>query len=397
MMTIRELDKNNKPEIIALILVCRVFFKTATEEELNNFLGNQEINWTLFYDIVRAHHIRPIVSKVFTDIKINEAVSGRLQSDCMQITLRNFEHYRELIRLGNLFQEAGVTAVPYKGCLFSLQFYNDIGLREFSDLDFLIHPEIKDVHAISKIIVESGYTIGFEAPEKFQEFYFSHIREFKFFLFADNKRKFLAEFHSLLNDPVFETALPIPNEYLFRDLKEEILNGNNIQLLSATKHFIAILTHHGIREQWTSLKNIMDLSMVIRSGSLVDWDSVFECSRMYKFSKVLAVGLQIADDLFGISQGSPYKKVKTTNPWLKKLFSKHLQKPGRTWRNNFALKLRSKDSAGDKYRMLFAHIRHLATPSILDYKFMRLPKPLFFLYAFVKPVRMLKRRVKGDV
>jgi len=392
MMTISELEKDSIPEVVALILICRVFLKTATEKELTAFFENRKINWLLFYEIVRAHHVRPIVSKVFAEIKINEGVSGRLQSDCMQITLKNFEHYRELLRLNSLFQQAGITAVPYKGCLFSLQFYNDIGLREFSDLDFLIYPDIKDVHAISKVMLDSGYSIGFEAPDKFREFYFSHIREFKFFLFADGSRKFLAEFHSLLNDPVFETTLPIANAFLFADLKEEILSGNPIQLLSPEKHFIAMLSHHGIREQWTSLRNVMDLAMVIKSSGMVNWDIIFECSDTYKFSKVLVVGLAIADDLFGVSPGKPYEKVKTIRPWLKKLFSRHLYKTDRTWRNNFSLKLRSKDSAGDKLSMLYAHVRYLGTPSILDYKFVQLPRPLFFLYVVIKPIRMIVGR-----
>ena len=392
MRAIGELEQGNIPEVVALLLICRVFLKTATPDELSSFVASHKINWALFYDIARAHHIRPVVNKVFGEVRIDEPTSGRLQADCMQITRNNFEHYRELLRLNNLFREAGIMAVPYKGCLFSLQFYEDINLREFSDLDFLIYPDIKDVHAITKIMEKAGYVIGFDAPEEFREFYFSHIREFKFLLYANDKRKFLAEFHSLMNDPVFETAAPIANEYLFTDLYDETLSGSQIRLLSPTRHFIAMLTHHGIREQWTSLKNVMDLAMVIKGGDLVDWDFVFACSKEYKFSKVLAVGLDLADDLLGVSLGRPHAKVVTT-PWAKRLFSKHLQKTDRTWRYNFSLKLRSKDSAADRWRMLYKHVLYLGTPSILDYKFVRLPKGLFYLYVFIKPLRLLKKRI----
>ncbi len=389
-MIIRELEKGNIPEVVALLLICRAFLGTATAEDLTGYLESNKVDWKLFYDIVRAHKIRPVVNKVFSEIKINAEVSGRLQADCMQITLSNFEHYRELLRLSELFQRAGITAVPYKGALFSLQFYNDINLREFSDLDFLIYPRVEDVHAIRKVMEDAGYAIGFEAPEEFQEFYISHIREFKFLMFVNGKRRFLAEFHSLLNDPVFETAIPIANEYLFTDLKEEVLSGNKVQLLSPTKHFIAMLSHHGIREQWTSLKNVMDLAIVLKDGAMVDWNYVWECSHTYKFSRVLSIGVDMADALLGVQMDMPYKKAGSITPWLRKLFVRHQYTVDRTWRNNFGLKLRSKDSAGDKYRMITRHIGYLATPSILDYKFVRLPKPLFFLYVFVKPIRMMR-------
>jgi hypothetical protein len=392
MKAIEDLEKDLSPEIAAIILVCRFFLKTANVEELKEFFEKKKIDWLLFNKIVRSHNIRPIVYSVISNFNLPEEAIGRLQADCKQIALKNFEQYRELLKLNNLFKQANITCIPYKGCLYGLQFYNDISLRESSDIDYLINADIEDIKLITELLFAEGYINGIEIPEKFREYYFHHNREFKFFLFTNGKRKFLVEFHSSLNDPVFETQSPIPNEYLFVDLTDEIFNGNKITTLSPTKHLISIITHHGIAGQWASLKNIMDVAQVLKNDNNVNWDELFDCSNTYRFNKVLNIGLSIANDILGVSPAFQFKKVKNISPWLKRLFTNHLYPIDRTWKNNLPLKLRSKDNIVDSTKMIYKHIRHLATPSILDFNFIQLPRPLFFLYIFIKPIRMLKRK-----
>jgi len=390
MNTVEELQKDNAPEIAAIIIACRIYFNTAKEDVLTDFLNSNKIDWPLFYNMICAHHIRPIVNKVFSGLKTGTPISAKLQADCKQIAVNNLEHYRELLRLCSLFKEANITAVPYKGCLFGLQFYNDVSLREFSDLDFLIEPGGDNIDAITKLMETQGYTATFHVTEKFKAFYFQHTREFKFIHCTNGQRDFLAEFHTSLNDPVFETSSPVPNEYLFEGMETKMFSGNEIKTLSADKHFIAMLSHHGIREQWTSLKNITDLAQVIKSGA-VNWDVIRESGTKYRFNNTLDIGFSLASDLLGVEPGISFNRLITT-AWTKRLLAKHLFPTDRTWRYNLLLKFKSKDSLADKIRMVFSHVGHIAKPSILDYNFVKLPKGLFFLYAFIKPVRMWKMR-----
>jgi len=388
MMTIEELKRNNSPEIAAVILICRVFLKTSPENELKDFFDVNRLDEKLFLKIVRAHNIRPLVYKVISDLKVTGEITNRLNADCKKIALKNFEQYRELIKLNSIFEANNVTAIPYKGCVFGLQFFNDIGMRESSDIDFLIRPDANDIRAITKLMLADGYNAGDEIPEAFAKYYYEHTREIKFFLFEDGKRKFLAEFHSLLNDPVFETQSPIPNEYLFRGRSTVTLNENVVETLSPTNLLLAVITHHGIAGQWSSLKNIIDLAKAAKRND-IDWKVISAASHTYRFSKVLDIGLGLAEELLGVVPRIKASKMTDHGPWRKRLLSNHEYALDRSWRNNFLLKLKSKDSTGDSIRLAYEHIRHAGAPSILDYKFIKLPKPLFFLYIFVKPIRML--------
>jgi hypothetical protein len=218
------------------------------------------------------------------------------------------------------------------------------------------------------------------------------VREFKFAKFEGEQRKFLAEFHVSLNDAVFETTKPIQNAYLFADLQQQDMNGQMIKALSPTKHVIAMLSHHGVKEQWTSLKNLVDIAMAIKNGTDVEWDMIADAAHKYGFTRTLDIGLSMINDLLGVMPPIVIETKQGTRPWMKKLFARHTYTTDRSWQYNFSLKLISKDKAVDKARALLNHLLYAGRPSALDYKFVALPQPLFFLYVLVKPIRKLVKR-----
>ena len=155
---------------------------------------------------------------------------------------------------------------------------------------------------------------------------------------------------------------------------------------------IAMLSHHGVKEQWTSLKNLVDIAMAIKNGTDVEWDTIADAGHKYGFNGVLGIGLGMINDLLGVMPPIAVETKRGTGPWMNKLFARHNYTTDRSWLYNFSLKLNSKDSAGDKARALLNHVLYIGKPSILDYKFIALPKPLFFLYVLVKPIRKLVKR-----
>jgi hypothetical protein len=379
-------------ELTALVLACKVFLGTAQEEELAVFFEQHTIDMPLLVRIAAAHHIRPILNRAVANIKSDDAARQQLQADCRGIALKNFEQYKEFLRLNSLFVQKRISVVPYKGSSYCLQFYGDLSLRESSDLDFLMQVSMEDLEALERLFKEQGYANLSEVPANFKVYYFEHVREFKFAKFEGEQRKFLAEFHVSLNDAVFETTKPIQNAYLFADLQQQDTNGQMIKALSPTKHVIAMLSHHGVKEQWTSLKNLVDIAMAIKNGTDVEWNTIADAGHKYGFNGVLGIGLGMINDLLGVMPPIVIETKQGTGPWMNKLFARHNYTTDRSWMYNFYLKLNSKDSAGDKARALLNHVLYIGKPSILDYKFIALPKPLFFLYVLVKPIRKLVKR-----
>ncbi len=61
----------------------------------------------------------------------------------------------ELQKLLALFADNDVRAVPYKGPALALQLYGNVALRQFSDLDILVHP--RDVLRARDLLLAEGY------------------------------------------------------------------------------------------------------------------------------------------------------------------------------------------------------------------------------------------------
>src|SRR5208282_5338116 len=61
----------------------------------------------------------------------------------------------ELVRIMQHFERRQLRAVPYKGPVLAQALYRDLGLRSFSDLDFLISP--RDFERAKQALAEVGY------------------------------------------------------------------------------------------------------------------------------------------------------------------------------------------------------------------------------------------------
>ncbi len=393
MMTTDELKQDFGIEAAAIILVCRVFIGTSAEKELDTFIHANKIDWALFYKLSSIHQLRPVVFKVLYKFDVPADIIQQLQADCRRIAIHNLEHAKELVRVYELLDKAGIIAIPYKGSVFCLEYYKDIGLREFSDIDFLINLNIKDLKTIKSIFESLGYIDKSDVPDDFKETHFRHTREYYFDLYENEERKFHTEFHWSTASQLFDFPTLMPNAVLFTDLNESNIFGKKIKTLNATHHFIAMATHHGLNQRWSLIKYIMDLAMLLKNGAAVDWEEITATSKTYGFNKSVNIGLYIADNLLGIKPGVVFQSPKSGRRYLDELLSSSSKKRKGTG-EALLLNLKIKDNFASQLKMVYKYIQYAATPSILDYKFLKLPRRLFFLYGIIKPIRMASDYLK---
>ena len=65
-----------------------------------------------------------------------------------------------LLQTLDLLQESGIQAVPFKGPALAVQAYGDLSLRQYDDLDLLIHEA--DVPRAYSLLVANGYQPPFQ-------------------------------------------------------------------------------------------------------------------------------------------------------------------------------------------------------------------------------------------
>lgn len=395
MIGIDELKREYGTEVSVIILTCRVYTGTAADEELSIYISEQNVDWHLLYRYVAMHQLRPVVFKVLHKHNVPPEIKEKLQADCRNITFRNLEHVKEMVRVYDLLNRSGVSLVPWKGSVFSIDNYKDIGMRESSDIDFLINADVATIKKIQAAFSNTEYTDGTDIPGDFMNTYVRNAREYYFDLFNGDTRKFHVEFHWCVASQVFDFPRPIPNSLFLAHTRNTELMGKQINVLTPTYHTIAIVAHHGLNQRWELLKYVMDLAMSINNSDETNWHEIETVSKTYGFNRALNLGLYITDTLLGIKPPLEYQKPKNAEWYMHKMLAA-IRKERLKTADTLLENLKIKDNAADKLTMMMKYLRYAASPSILDRRFLKLPKALYLLYALVKPIRIIAGREQKD-
>jgi hypothetical protein len=169
------------------------------------------------------------------------------------------------------------------------------------------------------------------------------------------------------------------------------IHGANMHTFSI-EDTLVMLCVHGNKHLWDRLAWIVDLAELV-TAQPVDWALAIQTAAEMKSTRVLLLGLYLANELFGAALPEfVLEKARQDSGvlWLaRKVLAQFNGKvdsgPGVLYRATF--RLHSRDGIGQGVR----HILHLATvPTDRDQETVRLPRALAFLYAFVRPWRLLK-------
>ena len=154
-------------ELQVLIRAGQTALDKSKQHNLEEILNHEIINWDRVYELSCIHQIRPLLLKGISGLKsfnIPQHILLKLKTDCINIAQKNLSNTKELLRLINLFEENAITVIPYKGAYFASQYYGDLGLREFSDIDLFV--EEADIHKIKEIMKGDGYKSPYQISGK---------------------------------------------------------------------------------------------------------------------------------------------------------------------------------------------------------------------------------------
>lgn len=392
MIATHQLKAQYGNEAAAVVVACRIFVGTATVAEFQEVVSVNGFDWRAFYRLAGVHHIRPIVFKAIHTADLPDDIRQKLQQMSRRFALRNLDHARELVRLSKLFAAQHITAVPYKGSVLGVKYYKDLTLRESSDLDFLMDTGAKHVLALKEVMAGAGYIDKSDIPESFLNTYLKYSREYSFDMMEGEERKFHAEFHWYVASQVFDFDRPMPNKVLFESAGSMDLLNEPVKTLSDEGNLLSVVLHHGLNQKWGQLKYVMDMCMVLQHSKELDLDRVRGIVKAYGFAKPLELGVFLVAEMLGVKAGEGISPPTDAQHYHYALFA---EKTGdRKLSGMLREGLRIKDGFAARCRLVLKYIIYALAPSILDYRFVRLPRILYPLYAIIKPIRLLlsKRR-----
>jgi hypothetical protein len=364
--------------------VVSAYVSGAKAEEVAG-LAARDLDWDLAVRIATWHAVAPIMYRVLSVCpeSVPPAIFANLRQRFRANTMRNTYLARELVRITNGLREKGVRAIALKGPVLAQVAYGDLGLRQFIDLDILVHPS--DLGVTRDVLAATGYNASSFAELGGQERKFFQWNQEKF---GNADWSIHVDVHWQLNPHYFEYAPE--GDALWRRAPAVELQGAIVDTLS-TQDLLLHLCVHGAKHAWTSLAWILDLAALISCNPGLDWPAIVAQANSQGGQRLLLLGLYLAHDLLGgavpgnlIALGGNDRMVVRVAAEVKRRMFGNIGERANVVQEWIVPTLAIESVRG---RIRYVAGRALA-PTIDDWRCVQLPRPLFALYYMLHPVRL---------
>jgi len=370
-----------------LLLCCA---RTELDDEARRratSLISEELDWGYFVRLVARQRAVPLVHRCLEGAGLEGVPAGTisvLKQQHDHIARRNLFLTGRLVELLRIFAADDIRAIAYKGPAIAAVAYGSINLRQFWDLDLLVHP--RDYRRARDLLVSRG---GYRLRENYG---------WECSL-VDRTGIAFVDLHRYIAPDVWPGALWFDRLWKRR---QSVASASGIQTLSA-EDMLVVLTIQLRKDAWETkevrLSKICDIAELLRSQPDLDWDAVSAAARRLGCQRALSLALAVARELLGApvnvaiagridnAQITPL-----TNYVCHRLFAQDMVTPSTPMSYedfHFRVRERWRDRIYSWYsrprlRQIALHLR----PSAKDRSMITLPARLSLLYYLVRPIRV---------
>jgi hypothetical protein len=375
------------PEDNLLVSCARKEMDDVTKDRINSLL-RQDLDWNYFFALVSKHRLTPLVYQNLnkTDFKyIYKTFSAKFREYINQNAQKNLLMFSELFKILELFNSHGITAIPYKGPVLAIAAYNDLALREFSDLDIFIPQNF--FFKAENLMKELGYKPVLRLKKEQKEIFIKFQREYKFIndkrIPVEIKWRFPVVTFFFREDPI-----------ILCDYEELSFNNRTLKTLKP-ENLLLVLCLHNAGHYWSNLRGICDVVEIADSEN-INWTICLSMAEKLGIKRIFFINLLLAHYLLDLT--IPYeillnlesdKSCKSISKQIKERFFSKEQKE-LTLFQKIIMRIYIRESYNDKLKDFFKMIL-VPTPSVLES--VSLPKCLVFVYHFLRVLQLIKTYV----
>lgn len=380
----------NKLSNEAQLLICaaRPVMDEKTSSRFIKILLSK-IDWSKLKILTEKHRLEPLFwihLKTYAREFVSEEILKHFENRFIEHSKQNILFASELLKIINAFESEEIILVPYKGVSLAAKVYDSILLRQSVDIDVLIRR--KDVLKATELLMKLDYEPSFQLrPHQLSALMKTECDR----VFTHNKLNTYLELHWAITPPYF--SFPFETENLIDTLEPFKLMEREI-LMPSTENLILILCVNATKEMWERLEWLASFSQLLKQNEKINWNYLIERATELKSLRMLLLGFHLAKEVFETELPteilSLIEKDKTIKPLAQKVYTNLFVEEESNYRllkiNLFRLKAR--ESLRDK---IFYCLMRLFTPSRKDLNFINLPRGFYWLYYFVRPIRLLTK------
>jgi hypothetical protein len=381
------------PREVELVLACaRTQLDAQTIAHLKA-LVKQPLDWHFIVAVSDEQGVLPLVYTSLNTHCPNDVPADALQ-EMRRLFFANAQEAlfltAELLKILALFEANHIAAIPYKGPVLASSAYGNVALRQFVDLDLLVHKQ--DILRAKELLLQHDYrTLKDDSPEEDARLLKSGT--YYDYILMRNDNRFKVELHWGLARWYFPFGLD-PQELWTR--LEQVSLGVSVCPNLLPDDLLLILTVHGAKHRWQRLKWICDIAELVRAKQqAIHWDEVTARAKQYGTYRILLLGLYLAHDLLGAALPESILCQIRAEPSLKHLtyLTQKVIFPGvygyltHSERINFYLAMRERRL--DRLRYLL-HLVGRFSPNEKDEDFMPVAGRAPMLGYVARPIRLLR-------
>ncbi len=375
----------NQPELELLLWCARPQFNQAEREQVRSLIKG--INWKHLFLYGRRHGVIPLIYLRLQDAAADLVPANELE--CLkkyfqENSARNVLLAAELSNLIELLDGAQIEAIPYKGPALALFAYKDLALRRFVDLDIMVRKH--DIPKAIELLLAQGYELSKPLNDGQQQIILKTQHNLQLRRY---NRQLIVELHWEVASHLFASSVQADD--LWQRLTTIDLGGRTMKTLAA-EDLIFSLCIHGSRHLWDGLLWVCDVAWIIKHHSL-DWPELLERARTTHTERMFLLGLHLCSKLFGVElPDSINQQITADHHRIDRLSEVVLTRlkegpeyqpasTSRIFKYNFWVRKSWPSRA--------RYFRHMLRPTDRDLEAFVLPRPLYFGYYLMRPIRLL--------
>jgi len=376
-------QRSRTPEERVLLLSARAQMSAARLTELSHVL-DAALDWSLLLRLADRHGLSPLLWRALvasrpTDIPAD--CMAELRNRCHGIAANNLLLVAHLRKILELLASAGIEALAWKGPALAAEFYGDIGLREFGDLDLLVKQG--DVGRARAVLESMGYERHYRLSPTQERMLHRYGHEEQF-----ERQGQLVELHWAITKDIH--AVPFDFDSLWLQ-KRNVRIGKFEAPTPGVEDLFLTLCIHGNSHGWQRLIWICDIAELIRVHTEIDWRRIMLESGRKRFGRMVRVALALASRALDASLLGEVQSWVEADAKALKLASRleaGLFEEERARGSIVSYHMGIRETAGDK--IAFA-ARALCQPAPEDWSSIALPAAAYPLYYIVRPLRLLRQ------
>jgi hypothetical protein len=370
------------------------FLRFAVKIDRSNHAGELERlaaaveDWDEVVCLAREHRVSTLLYRQMAALgcDVPAEIETQLATEHQRSFLLNMSNALELVRLLKELEKQSIAAMPFKGVVLAASVYGDLAARPAGDLDMII--DSRDLVRATAVMQECGYALITPIKEDGSPLP-SHCYELGFERLSDESLVEL-RFRLELIQPRFTHNLGL--DWVWTGRRTASVAGAEVPDM-CPEIALLVLCMHGCRHLWSRLIWIRDVAQLIAARPALDWQETIRQAKANGLIRPLALGVLLASRVTGAPVPEAILRSFESDSTVLKL-ARHMDEnlfdaPGTVPPSHFPFSFKILDSR-DRFRAFFSP--DFLLPNARDKTVFPLPKPLYPLYAFLRPLRILLDR-----